>query len=117
MKEDEGLIYELHGKIIRLEERTMAYDAALHLAREQLERWQAGSNEWRQALNDQRSQFITTDRANALFLAIEARLILLEKSKEGRDSSDKKGESIFTKLMVISALILSILALSIKFIN
>jgi hypothetical protein len=50
---------DLHIQVARLEERLKAADAATRLAADALDAWKASANEWRQALNDQRSMFVT----------------------------------------------------------
>jgi hypothetical protein len=49
-------------KIARLEERSVAADKAVDLARAALDAYQKANDGWRQAMNDQRSQFVTGDR-------------------------------------------------------
>jgi hypothetical protein len=72
-------------KVARLEERLIASDRALELARESLKSWQAASNEWRQENIDQRAQYMTIDKTQALLAAesaqrysLEARVRILE---------------------------------------
>ena len=55
---DENFI-AMQIKIAVLEEREKEADKALKLAADYLEAWKHSANEWRSALNDQRSTFIT----------------------------------------------------------
>lgn len=57
---------DLALKIARLEERLNASDRATKIAQEALTHYQTVSNEWRQALNDQRAQFVTLDKVFAI---------------------------------------------------
>jgi hypothetical protein len=43
----------------RLDERLKASDMATKLAADALDAWKQSANEWRQAMNDQRSMFIS----------------------------------------------------------
>ena len=77
-------------RIARLEERLEASDRALDLARGSMESWKAASNEWRKENIDQRNLYPTTDKVISLVASVEARLLLLEKSRSvdsGRHSA------------------------------
>jgi hypothetical protein len=50
----------LTEKVVRLEEKLGASAVALGLSREELLRYQETNNHWRQAMNDQRAEFVTT---------------------------------------------------------
>lgn len=60
--EQESTLKEVEIKIARLEERSVAADKAVDLARAALDAYQKANDGWRQAMNDQRSQFVTIDR-------------------------------------------------------
>lgn len=53
---------ELEIRVARMEERFSASQLSIDMARDDLRRWQGAANEWRAALNDQRSQFVTLDK-------------------------------------------------------
>lgn len=50
---------ELREKVARLEERQLASDNAAKITALALDAYKQSANEWRQALNDQRSLFVT----------------------------------------------------------
>lgn len=50
---------ELREKVARIEERLLASDNASKITAHALDAYKASANEWRQALNDQRSLFVT----------------------------------------------------------
>jgi hypothetical protein len=59
MTPQEQEIVNLKSEVAVLTERIRASDKAQDLASESLTAYKASSNEWRQALNDQRSLFCT----------------------------------------------------------
>lgn len=59
---------DIKVRIARLEEKVKAAEAATRLASESLEAWKLSANEWRQALNDQRSAFVTRPEVIAVML-------------------------------------------------
>ena len=52
-------IQDMAIQLGKLEERLKAADAALEVSRQALEAYKVSSNEWRQALNDQRLNYVT----------------------------------------------------------
>jgi hypothetical protein len=72
-------IRKLEITVARLEERLMASEKALELAREISTAWQASSNEWRKENIDQRALYPTIDKVESMFKTLEARLSPLEK--------------------------------------
>lgn len=67
-------INDLQIKIAVLEAREAAADKALKIAADALDAWKASSNEWRQALGDQRSMFVS--RAEVIAMIVVGLTIL-----------------------------------------
>lgn len=65
---DDLMTDDINVRIARLEEKVKAADVATRLAFEALESWKANANEWRQALNDQRSAFVTRPEVIAVMI-------------------------------------------------
>lgn len=63
--------------VAKLEEKILSNEKALELARGNLKDWQNSANEWRQAMIDQRNQYVTKDAFNVF----DIRLSLLEKQR------------------------------------
>lgn len=92
-----------------------AADAALVLAHGMMETWKESSNEWRKENMDQRAQYITIDKANAL-ISVEASL---RGALEGRvrvleDSSKMEGgghSALSTAWIVVAFTISSIISI------
>ena len=59
---------ELRIMVARLEERLRASDIATKLAADALEAWKSNANEWRQALSDQRSMFVSRAEVISIML-------------------------------------------------
>lgn len=59
-------VQDLEIKTARLQEKLEAAATAVELARKALDTYQQAGETWRQVINDQRSQFVTMDRAIAL---------------------------------------------------
>jgi hypothetical protein len=56
-------------RLARMEERVLAAEKATSLAFAALESWKASANEWRQALNDQRTQYPSRSEMFAYLMA------------------------------------------------
>lgn len=61
-------------RVARLEERSQATNRALDIAAEALKEYKAVSNEWRAALSDQRTLYIT--RSEVIAITVVAMTIL-----------------------------------------
>jgi GH15 family glucan-1,4-alpha-glucosidase len=99
----------------RLEERTIARDHALVLFTSSLETYKTMNNEWRGALNDSRTMFITKVEASALMdreaarrEALEATVTALEKS---RNELSGKSAGFTASWGIATGLILMVIAL------
>ena len=93
-------------------------EKALQLARDGMEHWKAGSNEWRQALMDQRATQVTRSELEActaaeagMRQALDVRLALLEKDKAATAGKWSLGQTAWLVAVGLVALIASVLAI------
>lgn len=105
-----GQIQELSVKIARLEERLMAADKALELARQISTAWQLSSNEWRKENIDQRALYPTSDKVTALISAVEIRLTLLEKVNQEKSGEFTGSINVLSVINTVLILVLAALA-------
>lgn len=111
-------------KVARLEERLMASDKALDLARASLTAWQSASNEWRQENIDQRAMFMTIDKAQslvateaALRASLEGRIWAIEQARQVDVGKQAAFSSTWAITCTVITIIISATALAIKFIH
>lgn len=117
-------VVELGLKVARLEEKIVAADSALSLAREALTRWQATSNEWRQENIDQRQMYLTIDKGHSLIAteaafryALEARMRIMETTvTEGSGKAQGSHATLAIAATVIT-IVISLAAVLIHFIK
>lgn len=120
-----GLVDKINAlsvQLARLEEKLMASDKALDLARVALQAWQATSNEWRQENIDQRAMYMTREKVESLISAesisrnaLSNRLELLEQKAQVDMGSQKAASSIWAVAVTVTTVIISTTMLVIKF--
>jgi hypothetical protein len=108
-------IQALEIQIARLQEKIIAQENALVLARQALERSQAASNEWRQENIDQRALFMTEDKVRGLMdteeskrNALEGRVVILERANFLAQGSHVTAESVWVKGFAIAGALMGL---------
>lgn len=117
-------IHALEVEVARLQEKIIAGDRALTLAREALEHAQAASNEWRQENLDQRALFMTEEKVRGLMTAeeiqrraLEGRVVVLEKASLMYAGGHTTVESVWVKAIGLLGLLLVVLGIILHYVK
>lgn len=100
----------LEIKIVRLEERLIASDRALELARDGMEIWKAHTNEVREQILDERKLFSSTGRVDSLTSRIEN----LEKINERISGIGTKIDRTWAYVVIIIGFMFSVIEFLIR---
>jgi hypothetical protein len=110
--------HALEISVARLQEQEKASDKALTIATDALKHSQSVSNEWRKENLDQRALFPTTNKVDGQFAtegaerrALEARVLILEKSGNVGEGKHSAFEAVWVKFAVVVTLLIALAGL------
>lgn len=110
--------HALEISVARLQEQEKAADKALTIATDALKHSQSVSNEWRKESLDQRALFPTTNKVDGQFAtegaerrALEARVLILEKSGNVGEGKHSAFETVWVKAAVVATLLIALAGL------
>lgn len=113
---------DLKVEIAVLKQRVLDSDRALVIANTILEKWQVASNEWRQENIDQRSQYMTSDKGQAMMsaeaslrYALEARVSIIEQARQLEIGKHSAFDTTWAIVVTVITILISGTALLIHF--